>query len=413
MSTAERSEIVVVHRGKRYTLWRRGDNLYLRLRKGGRAIWRSLGTGLKDQAVKQAKTELDKLERNDWKPEPQKPEATATAGLATIGDILTRLEKSAAETGIARRSVLDYIHGLERLVAVVTKRADPRKVSSSILTEETALSFIRRCRTTEIVGPDGIKKYRSDASIRSHLIQARAVFTKDKMGLYKGLRLPDLTGFKTATPSPKWAPATMGFTRFEKEKAMSMLAGAEELRLAKSPVWPCWALMHNLGVRNKMVYQAKWSDFHEEAGAIKFVTRGDYREAVTIRLTVRPELWQQLLEFKSATPVEQDENAAYVIPARNKTERRKICYNLVNRFFERHIPTPKGAKKAYQLRGQAASIAFKYHGVNAAMRMLGHKHPSTTLNNYAEHLRESEGIDPADHDNFYGITHTETTTPTP
>jgi integrase len=205
----------------------------------------------------------------------------------------------------------------------------------------------------------------------------------------------------------------MGFTRFEKEKAMSMLAGAEELRLARDPVWPCWALMHNLGVRNKMAYQARWSDFHEQAGSITFTTRGDYREAVTIRLEVRAELWQQLLEFKSVTPVEQDENAAYVIPARNKTERRKICYNLVNRFFEKHIPTPKGHKKAYQLRGQAASIAFKYHGVNAAMRMLGHKHSSTTLNNYAEHLRESEGIDPADHDNFYGITHTETTTPTP
>lgn len=412
MSTAERSEIVVVHRGKRYTLWRRGDNLYLRLRKGGRAIWKSLGCGVKDQAVKQAKTELDKLEKNDWNPSPQKAEATTT-GLATIGDILTRLEKGAEDTGIARRSVLDYIHGLERLVSVVTKRSDPRKVSSSILTEETALCFIRRCRTTEIVGPDGSKKYRSDASIRSHLIQARAVFTKDKMGLYKGLRLPDLTGFKTATPTPKWAPSAKGFTRFEKEQVMSMLAGAEELRLARDPVWPCWALMHNLGVRNKMVYQAKWSDFHEQAGAITFTTRGDYREAVTIRLDVRPELWQQLLEFKSATPFEQDENAAYVVPAKNKTERHDICYNMVNRFFEKHIPTPKGAKKAYQLRGQAASIAFKYHGVDAAMRMLGHKHASTTLNNYAEHLRESEGIDPADHAKFYGITPTETTTPTP
>jgi integrase len=414
MSTAERSEIVVVHRGKRYTLWRRGDNLYLRLRKGGRAIWKSLGTGLKDQAVKQAKTELDKLERNDWKPEPQKPEATATTGLATVDDILTRLEKSAAETGIARRSVADYIHALERFVAIVTKRADPRKASSSILTAESVALFIKRCRTIPAKSPDGTMKVRPDASIRSHLTQARAVFSKDKMGLYKGLRLPDLKEFKEASPIPKWAPAQKGFTRFSQEQVISMLAGAEQLRLAKDPVWPCWALMHNLGVRNKMAYQARWSDFHEQAGAITFTTRGDYREAVTIRLEVRAELWQQLLEFKSATPVDQDENAAYVVPARNKTERHDICYNLVNRFFETHIPTAKGQKKAYQLRGQAASIAFKYHGVDAAMRMLGHKHASTTLNNYAEHLRESEGIDPADHARFYGLPVTPPpTTPTP
>lgn len=413
--TAERTEIVVIHRGKRYTLWRRGDNLYLRIRKSGRQIWKSLGTSLKEQAVKQAKTELDDLERNDW--QPKKAEATLTtgaAGLATIGEILTRLEKSAEETGIARRSILDYIHALERMVEIVTKAENPRKVSSSILTAESVALFIRRCRTIPYKSPDGTMKVRPDVSIRSHLTQARAVFSKDKMGFYKGLRLPDLKEFKEASPTPKWAPSAKGFTRFPQEQVLFMLEGAEQLRLAKDPVWPCWALMHNLGIRNMMAFQAKWSDFHDEAGAIKFTTRGNYREAVTIRLRVRDELWQQLLEFKSPAPIEQDENAAYVVPARNKTERRKICYNLVNRFFEKHIPTPKRQKKAYQLRGQAASIAYKFHGVHAAMQMLGHKHPSTTLNNYAEHLRESEGIDPADHARFYGLPVTPPpTTPTP
>lgn len=408
--TAERTEIVVIHRGKRYTLWRRGDNLYLRLRKKGRQIWKSLGTSLKEQAVKQAKTELDDLESNGW--QPKKAEATLTtgpAGLATIGEILTRLEKSAEETGIARRSILDYIHALERMVEIVTKAEDPRKVSSSILTAESVATFIKRCRTIPAKSPDGTMRVRPDASIRSHLTQARAVFSKDKMGLYKGLSLPDLKEFKEASPIPKWAPAQKGFTRFSQEQVIAMLAGAEQLRLARGPVWPCWALMHHLGVRNKMAFSAKWSDFHEQAGAVTFTTRGDYREAVTIRLGVRRELWEQLLQYKSTTPVDQDENAAYVVPARNKTERHDICYNLVNRFFETHIPTAKGQKKAYQLRGQAASIAFKYHGVDAAMRMLGHKHASTTLNNYAEHLRESEGIDPEDHAKFYGLP----TTPPP
>jgi hypothetical protein len=51
------------------------------------------------------------------------------------------------------------------------------------------------------------------------------------------------------------------------------------------------------------------------------------------------------------------------------------------------------------------------------MQLLGHKHASTTLNNYAEHLRESQGVNPSDHDNFYGITPPKKpqppTTPTP
>lgn len=412
--TAERTEIVVIHRGKRYTLWRRGDNLYLRLRKKGRQIWKSLGTSLKEQAVKKARAELDTLEGDGW--QPKKAEVTTSPdAYATIGEILTRLQKSAEDAGIAPRSIRDYIHALERLVAIVTKQEDPRKVSSTILTGESVALFIRRCRTIPSKSPDGTMKVRPDVSIRSHLTQARAVFSKDKMGFYKGLRLPDLKEFKEASPTPKWAPSAKGFTRFSQEQVISMLEGAEQLRLAKDPVWPCWSLMHNLGIRNMMAYQAKWSDFHDEAGAIKFTTRGNYREAVTIRLSVRAELWQQLLEFKSTTPIEQDENAAYVVPARNKTERHDICYNLVNRFFEKHIPTPKGQKKAYQLRGQAASIAYKFHGVDAAMQMLGHKHPSTTLNNYAEHLRESEGIDPEDHAKFYGLPTTPPppTTPTP
>ena len=402
MSIAERTEIEVSHRGKSYTLWRRGDNLYLRIKKDGRGIWRSLKTSLKDVAVKQAKTELDKLDKNDWKPEPKK--TLATTGFATIGEILDCLEKNAGEIGISPRSVADYIHAMERFITISTKQSDPRRVSSELLTGELVEKFIKRCRTTPMKAGDGTVKIRPDASIRSHLTQARAVFSKDKMGLYKGLTIPDLAKFKTASPSPKWAQNKLGFTRFEKDRVVSMLQDAEQLRLAKDPVWVCWAMMHNLAVRNKMVHQAKWSDFTDEGGEIIFTTRGDYREAITIRITVRRKLWEQLLEFKSTTPVEQDENAAYVVPARHKTERHDICYKLVNRFFEKHIPTRKGEKKAYQLRGQAASITFKYQGVDAAMRLLGHKHASTTMNNYAEHLRESEGVNPFDHDSFYGIT---------
>jgi hypothetical protein len=411
MSIAERTEIEVSHRGKSYTLWRRGDNLYLRFKRDGRATWKSLKTSIKDVAVKQAKKDLDKLERLDWKPEPKKP--LATTGFATIGEILDRLEKNAEEIGISPRSVADYIHAMERFIVIATKRTDPRSVSSEVLTGDLVEKFIRRCRTVPMKAGDGTMKIRPDASIQSHLTQARAVFSKDKMNLYKGLTLPDLAKFKTASPSPKWAKTKLGFTRFEKERVIAMLEDAERLRLAKDPVWVCWAMMHNLAVRNKMVHQAKWSDFTEEAGEIIFTTRGDYREAITIRITVRPQLWTQLLEFKSTTPIEEDENAAYVVPARHQTERHDICYKLVNRFFEKHIPTRKGEKKAYQLRGQAASITFKYQGVDAAMRLLGHKHASTTMNNYAEHLRESEGVNPFDLDSFYGITPPQSQPPPP
>jgi integrase len=402
MSNAERTDIEVSHRGKRYTLWRRGDNLYLRFKREGRATWKTLGTSIKELAVKQAKIELDALERHDWNPLPKKTQATT--GYATIGEILDRLEKNAADIGISPRSVADYIHAMERFIVIATKRSDPRGVSSELLTDELVEKFIKRCRTVPMKAGDGTVKIRPDASIRSHLTQARAIFSKDKMSLYKGLTLPDLTKFKAASPSPKWASSRLGFTRFDKERVISMLEDAERLRLAKDPVWVCWAMMQNLAVRNKMVYQAKWSDFSEEAGEIVFTTRGDYREAITIRIAVRPQLWQQLLEFKSSTPIAEDENAAYVVPARHQTERHDICYKLVNRFFERHIPTPKGSKKAYQLRGQAASITFKYQGIDAAMQLLGHKHASTTLNNYAEHLRESQGVNPSDHASFYGIT---------
>jgi hypothetical protein len=132
-NTAVRTEVIVTHRGKRYTLWRKGDNFYLRLRKQGRQIWKTLGTSLKEQAVKQAKVELDKLESNEWKPEPKKPEAIK--GMATIGEILDRY--LAAERDIAPATKNNYIAALETLLRVVTGKDQPRSLPASILSEET------------------------------------------------------------------------------------------------------------------------------------------------------------------------------------------------------------------------------------------------------------------------------------
>jgi hypothetical protein len=407
MSTAERTEITVTHRGKSYTLWRRGDNLYLRLRRDGRAIWKTLKTSLKDQAVKQAKVELDKLERHDWKPAPKKAEATTT-GLATIGEILDRY--LAAERDIAHATKNNYIAAMETLLRVVTGKKDPRALSSSILTEETLDSYIDKERA----------KGRPDHSIHASLTQARCIVSPKVMTIYKGLTIPNLDGFRS--PRDFKSDKGAGFVKFTREEVIALESKADELFRSRSPLWIVYVFMSQLALRNKEVSLAKWSDLVEgvEYQDGKPITKrylrvqAEYAEAKPALIEISDALWTGLQHYRPTCTHQEDPApcslCTYILPAATETDRKNLCKRDINDAFRNLIVGRR--KIAYELRRWAGSRIYTVHGSDAARNTLRHASVVTVEKYYATELKGVKSAGASDLRDIYGLNPTETTTNT-
>lgn len=415
-NTTCRTEVIVTHRGKRYTLWRRGDNFYLRLRRGNRQIWKSLGTSLKEQAVKQAKTELDTLEKNDWQAKPKKPEAIK--GLATVGEMLDRY--LAAERDIAPATKNNYIAAMETLLRVVTGKEDPRPLPASILSEETLDSYISTERG----------KGRPDHSIHASLTQARCIVSPKVMSLYKGLILPSLDGFRGKRDFKGDRGA--GFVPFTREEVIALESKAAELLRTRDPLWIVYVFMSQLALRNKEVSLAKWTDIVEgveyEDGkpATKRYLRvqAEYAEAKPALIEIRDDLWQSLQLYRPSKcnhPIVTDDKGAeipcevctYIVPANTKTDRNNLCKRGINDAFRDLIKDRR--KIAYELRRWAGSRIYTIHGSDAARNTLRHASVVTVERYYATELKGVKSASPSDLHDIYGLPTTPPppTTPTP
>jgi len=409
-NTTVRTEVIVTHRGKRYTLWMRGDNFYLRLRKQGRQIWKTLGTSLKEQAVKQAKTELDKLEKNDWQPAPKKPEAIK--GMASVGDLVERYQ--AADRDMDRGTKLNYIAALKTLLRVVTGKEDPLTLPATILSEETLDAYIKAERG----------KGRPDHSIHASLTQARCIVSPKVMSLYKGLILPNLDGFRAKRDFKGDRDA--GFVKFSREEAAAIETRAAELLAAKSPVWIAFAFMARLAMRNIDVYRAKWSDivegveYHDGKPVEKrwIRVKANYMEALAATVEIEDDLWKSLQLYKPSTcthpPTIGDkgepipcELCAHIIPAKTNKQREDICYrDICDRFRDVIV----GRRKiAYELRRWAGSIVYTKHGSDASRQTLRHKSVVTAERYYAAELRGAKSASSTDVADIYGLTTQPTT----
>ena len=388
--TATRTDIEITHQGKSYQLWRRGDNLYLRIMRDRRQIWKSLKSSNKAVAIATAKKYLDEQSRTGWAPEVV---AASPARLATLGEILSRFEdpKNISRLLISERSVAQYASALKTLVSTGTGKEYIPSISSSILTEKLVRDFIARSREAK----------RPDHSINSHLTTARCVLSEKFSEIYDGLTLPDLKGFRLKKNFK--GNKSEGFRDFGRQTVIDMESAAEALWQVREPVWVVYAMMSQLGLRNGEVERAKWSDFEErtifnangESSTIRtFRVVAQYEEAIEGEIEVSDELWQKLSAYKK-------DDSEFVVPGKNKTERAIYCERMINRFVERFIPDRQ--KKSYELRKWAGSIVATRHGIYAAQRFLRHRSVTTTERYYATYLSRNRAATSSDRQQIYGL----------
>lgn len=396
MSTATRTEHQVEHHGKGYSLWMRGSNFYLRLERDGRTIWKSLRTANLPAAKTKARTELETLSKNDWKPEAK---SVAPQRTATLGEILQRFEAGNATTLLDARTARDYANTLKKVVEVGTGRPYDSTISSSILTEQLVRNYITKGRE---INPETGKPRRPDSSIRSSLVQARCVLQEHFSDLYHDLKLPDLKGFRA---KKRFKPQQeVGFVPFDRQTVIDMEAAAERLWQNRDATWVCYALMSQLGLRNGEVEKALWSDFitrpvFNEKGKKTEIrvlrVRAGYDEAVGGEIEVPDDLWAKLEAYKDEAITE------FIVPGKNKTERANVTERQINRFVERFIPDRQ--KLSYELRKWAGSIVATRHGIYAAQRFLRHKSVTTTERYYATYLKSQTAATWADRAEIYGL----------
>ena len=397
MSTAIRTEHQVEHHGRSYSLWLRGDNFYLRLERSGRTIWKSLRTADKATAKIKARGELDKLSKNDWKPET-KPESPKRP--ATLGDILDRFSAGNATTLLDPRTARNYASSFKEVVSTGTGRPYDPKSSAEILSEKLVRDYMAACRKPNL--ENGGKPTRPDSSIRSTITQARCVVQENFRDLYHDITMPDLAGFRA---KKRFKPQQdVGFVPFDRQTVIDMETAADRLWQNRDATWIPYALMSQLGLRNNEVEKALWSDFitrpvfdkdgnKTEIRALR--VRAGYDEALGGEIEVPVDLWEKLEPYK------QEATTEYIVPGKNKTERAAVCDRQINRFVERFIPGRQ--KLSYELRKWAGSIVATRHGIYAAQRFLRHRSVTTTERYYATYLKSQSAATMADRAEIYGL----------
>ena len=379
------------HKGRNYTLYKRGNNpnFQFRYNRDGRDIWKSLGTPIKAAAIAHAVNYLNAAQSGKW-------DVVESMSLrntySTIGEILDRLEQNKDALNTSESALKEYSNALQNLLRVVTGRQSVLDEPSSILCEDSVHKFVAHCR----------RMGRSDVGTRSLLIQARAVFKESRMHIFKGLKLPELKGFKI---NPDFnITADESFTDFTPEEVDGLTRAAASLWEKRDPIWVVYILMSELGLRNNEAKNARWEDvvmrttfdltgkpIHNRTLRVK----ANYAEAVARFPEISDELWAELLVYKQ-------DGSEHIIPATSMTARDKLCDRAICRFVEPFIRNRR--KLAYELRRWAGSRVATRYGIYAAQAFLGHRSVTTTEKYYAKNLSRQQSASRLDHAQLYGIT---------
>jgi integrase len=377
------------YRGRKYTLYKRGDKqtFQFRYNKNGKDTWKSLATPIKAAAIEKAISYLTAAQNENW----EVVEAMSKRNnYCTIGDILDVFNRQKGGMPISRAARQDYASQFIRFLRIATGKQNVRELRSNILTADLVHEFVKECR---LLG-------RSENGIRASLIQARAVFKESRMHIYKELKLPDLQGFRVR-PDIKIA-LDESFTDFTPAEVEGLTSAAAGLWTKRDPIWVVYILMSELGLRNIEAKNARWEDvvirttFDLEGRPVHNRTlrvKANYAEAVARFPEISDELWAELMVYKQ-------EDSAYLVPG-TSAERTKICDRHICRFVEPYI---KGRRKlAYELRRWAGSRVATRYGIFAAQAFLGHRSVTTTETYYAKNLSRQMSASRLDHAQLYGI----------
>ena len=293
------------------------------------------------------------------------------SGFSSMGKILDCYNKAAAAYGNSPNSTAQNINAM-KLVIKSARGSYSDDLPSSILTDQLVRDYrdgVLAARPKDEASQDKARR-----TIRSTLTQARAVFAARTYEGYKGLSLPDLTGFrrggavkaldKLYSPRPKaLIDATI--------KAARKLPSEGRVDL-----YTVFLLAYEGGLRACEI-KAATKDWLQDGYIEVRLGKQWTTHRVARKVPLNPET---IAELKAAfRPGE-----THIVPGKNKTDRDK----LVSREFSKWMRGIGWSAEEYihtnhELRALRGATWVTELGLDIAARLLGHKSTTTCYKFYS------------------------------
>lgn len=243
----------------------------------------------------------------------------------------------------------------------------PRSMTAVVFADDAVIKNFQRARMDAARHRDLVRQESAAGTVNSTVNQARSIFARDRMHLYDGLVLPDLTAFRAATALP--VDKDVSFVPFPPDTIERI---ERELPAQSRNVQLTCLLMMLCGLRNTEVEHGKWEWFRRftDGTAELSIERRPYFKVKnnTVRtIQLDAEQVSRLLPYWGAA----DE---WWISGRDATARYDATHDEINDWLRPIIPDR--TKCAYELRKHAASMVLtrpesEGGGLAAAARFLG------------------------------------------
>lgn len=365
----------------------------------------SLKTG--DEEVARAKR--DALESAKEQTEIERILGRNTSAFATIGEIgVAYIENGTGERYVRENNVRALKLVIRKASAPVEFDIDAMGVDE--LTGQLVQDFqdeieqeIKAKRIEQAI--DEETQARTKFSANRILSQARAIFSQERP--LRGMRLPDLTGFRSGDMfSVKIETAFHPMSQVEVD-----LFGAEskKIRETRPKVYLTYLLMQWCGLRNEEIEfmkPAEWILRNKDAAGkdravinIKTYPYFTPKGVGSIRQVPLPQwILKEIDELAGKREWLLSETDPVETPKKShRTERHNITHREINLWMravyaaalkEKALPAGTEVRTAYDFRKQAGSILYlQTHDLLAVQRFLGHESPTTTTKWYANLIK--------------------------
>jgi hypothetical protein len=364
-------------------LWRNGW-AYFRMSQNGKRKVIALGT--QDKAL--AKAKVVQLRRAAGREELEKLRGPRAGAPATIGKVIevykTKIHlvnESLNHDSIIRnvsslRTFLRWAYGKDGLK---NKALAVDALSSTVLADEILVAQFR-ANYVKPAGEDEAYRESRRRGADSLLRQAKSMFSKLAMLIYRDLNLPDLSRFRTAA-------TTEAEDRIHLPIAAGTLqeihAAAERLRVENPQLWLVHALQKYLGLRNDEICQARVEWFKRAPwGQVFFsVLRTPYFKPKRSEghVPVTAEVAALFAPF-AAGKQPQD----FLVEAPHMTARHELANERHAAFMRQFLPAAEYCKAGYELRRWAAQVMNERYGAEASRAFLRHVPQGVAERHYFE-----------------------------
>ena len=359
------------------------EHYSVKFRIKGKQILRSLGTGDKKLAKQRAADLKRELEEGHWE---VLEKSKLRSDLASIGEIVALYKGDPKKGRLGIRAVNETIRAatvprnanmLLNLLhhATGTDREGCGELRTDVLTEDLIQKF--KVNYLKPAGEDVEKRESAKRGANAVILQARSLFTPVAMGLYKGLKLPDLGKFRKA---PGCKVKKRELVPIDDALIEKINAAAAPLKESDPALYVVHLCFKYLGMRNIEICAARkgWIERNADgSGWMAVVQRPDFDpKGNQRRIPIAAEVMGELDEL---TPDLEEED--YLVAAPHKTA-RKFLVDKAHSEFMRPF-TLKHPKTSYELRRWAGSVIYSTFGPVEAKNFLGHKSLATTETHYA------------------------------